>query len=239
MDKLQQKFWNSNIRHIIFDLDGTLYSSKSGIEFQIPKSMVKQTSIELSIDEESARVLLRKYRDEFKSSVLGLQKYHNIDPNIFYLKVYNRLDISPIEKYENFENLISDLSIKCDLYLLTNSNITHAIKVLKALDLFGYFSKIYSVEFSNFIRKPNIEVYQNVIKDLSVDTDKILNIDDSYLNLKIANQLGIKTALVSNGISEPPLFWEMHKKLFHKPPSFLDASEHNINKLIEKLLQTI
>lgn len=198
--------------------------------------MVSKASERLNIGEKQARVLLRKYRGEFRSSVLGLEKYHNINPKEFYVSVYDSIDISTIEAYPDLDKRISRLANKYTLHLLTNSNLTHAKRVLRKLNLQSLFKNIFSVEFSNFIRKPNAEVYEKVITHLMPQKDEVLNIDDSYLNLDEARKHGFKTGLVSNGISEPPLFWEMHAQVLHEAPDFLDYSAHKINDLIDILL---
>lgn len=235
MEILRTKIRNGQIKHILFDLDGTLYSSKSGIEFQIPSMMVKHTANVLSIEKEEAKVLLRKYREEFKSSVLGLEKFHGVNPTEFYKLVYDDIDISPIEKYDGLQHHLEQLSKVVKLHLLTNSNSTHASRVLKILEVEQYFESVFSVEFANFIRKPNPQAYEIAIRNMNATPSEIINIDDSFLNLKVANEIGLHTILVSNGIAEAPMFWEMHKKVFHEAPNYVNGSFQKINDAIEEL----
>jgi putative hydrolase of the HAD superfamily len=233
---MREKIKTPLIKHVLFDLDGTLYSSKSGIEYQIVPLIVKHTALVLSIAECEAKVLLRNYRQEFKSTVLGLQKYHNIDPVKFFETVYNDINVETIRKYDGLQDNIELLSKGMSLHLLTNSNRTHANRILKKLGLFQYFTNIFSVENANFIRKPEPIAYLTALKNISAKPNELVTIDDSYLNLVTANNLGISTILVSNGISKPPLFWEMHEKIYHEAPNFVLGSYQNINNAIEALL---
>lgn len=235
IDILRNKIHNGKIKYVLFDLDGTLYSSKSGIEFQIPPLMVEQTSIELFIDKEESKKLLRLYREEFKSAVLGLKKYHNINPFEFYQKVYEKINISQIEKYCGLKEHIENLSKIVKIYLLSNSNESHVARVLNKLEIYQYFEDLFSVEYANFIRKPNQIAYEIAIENMGANSSEIINIDDSYLNLEVANKIGLHTILVSNGIADPPMFWEMHKKIFHEAPDFVNASFQNIIDAIEAL----
>lgn len=235
VDVLRKKILDGQIKYVLFDLDGTLYSSKCGIEFQIPPLMVKQTSITLSIEKEEAKKLLRTYREEFKSSVLGLEKYHSINPFEFYQRVYDEIDISPIEQYLGLKGHLEELSKVVKIYLLTNSNQSHVNRVLSMLDIQQYFEKAFSVEFANFIRKPNPVAYEIAVKNMGAIPSEVINIDDSFLNLEVANKIGLYTILVSNGIADPPMFWEMHKKVFHKAPDYVNASFQKVNDAVEAL----
>lgn len=223
----------NTIQSIIFDLDGTLYSAKSKIEFAIIPNFQKQTAKYLNCSAEEAIKTIQKYKKEFGTGVLGLEKYHNINPTEFLNEVFKGIDISNIIPYKGLDNLIKKLSSKSELYILSNSNNLHVERVLKHLGLFDYFIKIFTTENFNFQRKPNQVVYEKILKELRISPPKLLNFDDSYLNLEIANDYGIRTILVSNGISEPPLFWEMHKRIFHPPPSFLSHATHDIVSVLK------
>lgn len=236
MKTVREKVKTGQIKHVLFDLDGTLYSSKSGIEYQIVPLIAKHTSLILSIDENETKLLLGKYRTEFKSVALGLQKYHGIDPVVFFEMVYEDINLSTIVEYENLQFYLEKLANCVTLHLLTNSNSSHAKRVLKMLGLIEYFENLFSVENSYFIRKPESIVYENVIDNLDAEPSEIIAIDDSYLNLKTASNLGLYTILVSNGISDPPLYWEMHEKIYHEAPEFVSGSFQNTTDAIGALI---
>lgn len=228
---LQQK----QIRAIVFDLDGTLYSSRAGLEFQLKPKMVGHAASVLNISEDEARALLGKYRKEYRSSVLGLKEYHDIDPTDFLHAVYSSLDLSKIQLYDGLSELVESLSAITPLYLLTNSNRSHAQSVLKKLEILQFFTCVFSVEDAGFIRKPNKEAYETLLANLKLDARSVLCFDDSYPNLQVAHDLGMYTAMVSNGISEPPKFWEMHRLEEHDAPDFVDVCDHSITNLLHAI----
>ncbi|WP_190238719.1 HAD hydrolase-like protein [Salipaludibacillus neizhouensis] len=223
-----------NIKAIVFDLDGTIYPAKQ-FENQIKPNMVKHAAKTLNIDEESARKTLALYRKEFRSSVLGLQKYHEIDPKIFLESVFNDIDTSSALMYPGLLEELQLLSTKKSLKLLTNSNYSHAEKMVTKFNLTNVFDNIYSVDDWNFIRKPNIEVFDGLVERLNLPSESILIVDDSYLNLEIAHHKGMRTMLVSNQIVEAPYYWEMHKREKHLPQSFIDLAAHNITTLVKEI----
>lgn len=238
MDKLpliRAMLRNNEIKAVVFDLDGTLYSSKAGLEFQIKPQMCAQTANQLGVSEAEARQLLARYRDEFRSSVLGLREYHGINPADFLNAVYGNLDRSVIVPYLGLADQIKSLSQLCSIYLLTNSNRLHALDVLSRIGLTDTFMEIYSVEDNDYIRKPNAEAYQTLLQNLGFAPESILCFDDSYPNLEVAHGMGLRTALVSNGIVEPPLFWEMHKRETHAAPEFVDLFTFDLTNLLTSL----
>ena len=221
--------------HIIFDLDGTLYSSKSKMEFQIIPNFQDQTSKYLKIPKEDAITLIKKYRKEFVVPILGFKKYHGVDPYAFLNDVFRNIDISKLKPYNGLNIAIKKISEICNVILLTNSNKSHADRILNEIGLRSYFNDILSTERFNFIRKPNKYVYEEILRITGSDPNTILNIDDSYLNLEVANHFGLRTILVSNGIADPPKFWEMHKRIYHDPPTFVDYATHDITKSLNFL----
>lgn len=227
-----------HIEAIVFDLDGTLYSSKAGLEFQLKPKMVEHTSLALGIRQSEARNLLQKYREEFRSSVLGLQKYHSIDPEEFLNGVYRDLDRSRIVPYSGLSEAMHTLSRLVPLYLLTNSNRQYATLVVEQLGLTGVLIRMFPVEEANFVRKPNLEPYLTLLGRLGVAPQRVLNVDDSYLNLEVAHGLDLLTVLVSNGIADPPKFWEMHKRVYHDAPDYVDYHTHYIADFMSRLAMT-
>lgn len=96
------------------------------------------------------------------------------------------------------ENLAPDYK----LYLLSNTNSIHLKYFKKLLTeqtgkplLDGYFIKAwYSNEVG--LRKPGAAIFEFVLKDEKLVAEETLFIDDTYLNIETAQQLGFKTHLL-------------------------------------------
>lgn len=90
-----------------------------------------------------------------------------------------------------------------NVYLLSNTNDIHIqvaldrwnkLSVIKAHDL---FNKIYlSQEIG--MRKPNREIFEYVLRDISAQPEDVLFIDDSIQHIESASQLGMNTHLLTN-----------------------------------------
>ena len=73
----------SNIDSWVFDLDNTLYSPEEEIFSQIDKKMTEFVISKFNVDEEEAFNIQKKYFLEYGTTLSGLMKRKNIDPDEF------------------------------------------------------------------------------------------------------------------------------------------------------------
>lgn len=243
IEKISNLIKEKKIKYIFFDLDGTLYPATAGIEFQIIPSVQETAAKYLNVSKEEAVKMLRQYRQKYKVSYIGLKKHHNIDPKVFLNDVFKNIDISIIPIYENLRSSLHVLSQTIDLHLITNSNSGHADRVLRHLCVFNIFNKrVFSIEDMEYIRKPHDNAYLKMKERFGIgDFSEVLIFDDSYLNIEACHSFGMSTVLVSNKLAKKPLFWEMHKKIEHRPIKEttdytydLVSYIQSLNKLIKK-----
>lgn len=222
----------------LFDFDGTLYPSSAGIEAQIKSRFLACAMSRLGLSASETKKLLQKYREQYRSSVLGLQEHHGIDPTAFYEDLYSGLDISNMAEKPGLRSAITSLSKTAPLYLLSNSNQSFVIRGLERLKLRDYFSGIFTVEDNNFIRKPNPEVYHATLDRLRLDAGQVLMFDDIPSSLKTAKAHGFGTVLVGNGLDNDG-YVDLHTgERFSEKPDWCDYADHDIARFIrERLLR--
>jgi putative hydrolase of the HAD superfamily len=84
------------------------------------------------------------------------------------------------------------------IYAFTNTNPTHEQEWQRRYsDELSVFSKIY-VSSNIQMRKPNIEAYEYVCKDMGVAASEVLFFDDLHENIVGANNAGLQTQLVDH-----------------------------------------
>lgn len=233
---LKQEIKSGHIKEIVFDFDGTLYSSRAGIEFQIKAQMRHCAAETLGVCEEEARKLLIKYNESHRAGVLGLRAYHSVDPISFYRAVYDGLDISRLEPYAGLAEQLYALSQSVHLSVFTNSNFSFTHRAIEILGLTGVFTHVITVEDNDFIRKPDPEVYMNLFTRLGVEPCELVMFDDIVSSLKVLKSLGGHTVLVGNGLKEAPGYIDLHTgHEFEKIPDFVDWSSHDITPFIASL----
>jgi putative hydrolase of the HAD superfamily len=233
---LREALRAGKIDAFLFDLDGTLYSSTAGLEDQIRPGMRRRVSELLGKDEDEARELMVRYRSEYGHGVLGLQVEHGIDPERFLADVFDRLDRSVIEPYPGLPKILAAAAERVELFLITNSNRSHAEAVLSLLGVRSHFARVFAIEDAGYRLRPRPDGYQVFLKATGYQPSAVAAFDDSYLNLEVANQMGMYTVLVSNGLAPYPDFWEMHRRERHGAPPWVDDSAPGICVFLEQAL---
>lgn len=102
-------------------------------------------------------------------------------------------------KPERFE-MLERLASKYRLYVLSNTNATHIDWVRKDLGKnhgienyeTRFFTKVY-YSHEVFLRKPNVEIYEFVLRDAQLDASETLFIDDNFENIEGAKKANLQT----------------------------------------------
>jgi FMN phosphatase YigB (HAD superfamily) len=94
--------------------------------------------------------------------------------------------------------LIKELSKKYNLFLLSNTNEIHYDFIedyyrsqFEDVSFSSLFSKVY-LSYQIGYRKPNREIFEEVIKDAKINSSTTLFIDDSLEHVQTAKAMGIK-----------------------------------------------
>ena len=99
---LRQGFRNSNkkmkelknIKNILFDCDGVLYSDLEGVFGQVSKKMTQYISNKLNVNLKEAKELQTNYFHKYNTSLNGLMIHHDIPPREFLDYVHDINSVS-------------------------------------------------------------------------------------------------------------------------------------------------
>jgi len=182
---------------ILFDLDNTLYSEKCGIFDLIDQRMNEWLTSRLGVPWEVVGEFRHKYFLKYGTTLRGLMLHHNVNPKDFLEYVH---DVPVVEFLSADLDLRETLAaIRSRKIVFTNSNASHARRILDALGVTEFFEKIFDIEAMKFIPKPNPEPYQMVLDYLHLLPAECLLIDDLERNLKPARDLGMTTIFIGDG----------------------------------------
>ena len=174
----------------IFDLDNTLYSSKTKIFDQIDERMKLFISKKLNISFEKAFTLQKKFYKEYGTTLYGLMKHYNFQPKEF-LNFVHDVNLDKITKnknlFENIENLPGEKII------YTNGDENYARRVLKKLGIHKLFSYILDIERSNYIPKPIIDPLISFLEEKELILIIVFILKIFKKNLENAHKYGITT----------------------------------------------
>ena len=187
----------SDIKNWVFDLDNTLYSPEENIFSQIDKRMTEFIISKFNVNEEEAFNIQKKYFLEYGTTLSGLMKRENIDPDEF-LEFVHDINLEILKPNIELSKIIKNLP--GDKFIFTNGSKKHAENVLKQLEMSGIFDDIFDIKESNFIPKPNINAYLNFIDKTKIEPDVSIMFEDIGRNLEAAKKLGMKTVLIKRNV---------------------------------------
>ena len=187
----------SDIKNWVFDLDNTLYSPEEDIFSQIDKRMTEFIISKFNVNEEEAFNIQKKYFLEYGTTLSGLMKRENIDPDEF-LEFVHDINLEILKPNTELSKIIKNLP--GNKFIFTNGSKKHAENVLKQLEMSGIFDDIFDIKESNFIPKPNIKAYLNFIDKTKIEPDVSIMFEDIGRNLEAAKKLGMKTVLIKRNV---------------------------------------
>ena len=216
---------NNRIDTWIFDLDNTLYSADSGIFQQVHELMGKFVSNHLNIEINEAKKIQKKYYKEHGTTLKGLMDNHGVEPDYFLAEVH-KLDYSIVNSNKNLNNELNKLSGKKIIY--TNANMQHTLDVLERIELSNFFDEIFDIKMANYVPKPEITPYEEIIKKYDLNPNSSAMFDDIAKNLVPAKKVGFTSIWIDAGYENFSDDIESSKK-------FLDYSTTDLHLFLEKV----
>jgi len=186
-----------NIKNFIFDLDGTLYGQDmlEKVFGQVSKRMGEFISQKLNVNLEKAKELQKNYFHKYNTSLNGLIIHHDINPQEF-LKFVHEINLDFLKKDIVLREEL--LKLEAKKYIYTNGSFEHIDQIIKSLGIEDLFDGTFDIVEANYVPKPSIKSYKNMIKKFNIDPKESVFIEDIAMNLEPAKKLGMKTVWIEN-----------------------------------------
>jgi putative hydrolase of the HAD superfamily len=214
---------NKKINTWIFDLDNTLYSADSGIFQQVHDLMGKFVSSHLNIDIEDAKIIQKNYYKQHGTTLRGMMDNHGVDPDHFLAEVH-KLDYSIVGPNHKLNEALKKLQGRKIIY--TNANMQHALDVLERIELSNFFDEIYDIKMANYIPKPELAPYEQMIAQFDIETKSSAMFDDIAKNLVPAKTVGFTSVWIDAG-------YENFSDDIKASKQYLDHETTNITEFLE------
>ena len=211
------------IKYWIFDLDNTLYSGQTKVFSEVDKKMSSFISDKFNVDLIEAKKIQKEYFYEYGTTLSGLMKKRNVDPNEF-LEFVHDIDISWLPKDEQLKEEL--INIKEKKYIFSNGSHAHIENVTNQLGIKDLFDGAFDITDANFIPKPHLDPYKKMIKKFKLDPKQSILIEDIAHNLEQAKNLGMKTCWLENDEA-------FAKKDANK--SYIDYKINNLPSFLQKI----
>jgi len=186
------------MQYCLFDLDGTLYSRKTGlIDRLIGRTKVYMVE-RIGLDENDTDATFEDYHGRFGSVLGGLIEEHEVDREEYLSFVFG----VPVEEHlaDNPDLRAMLESIEAQKCVFSNSPRWHIENVLGCLGIRACFERLFDTEAVNYASKPDPGPYRTVLALLGAPANECLFIDDKPPNVLTAQELGmIPVLLDENG----------------------------------------
>ena len=197
----------AHIRDWVFDLDNTLYPHHSNLFAQIDVKMTAYMSNLLQVSQEEARVLQKELYRDFGTTLNGLIRTHDIDPDDFLQKVHD-IDYSWLSPNPELGEAIRALPGR--KFIFTNGDRGHAERTARQLGILDHFDDIFDIVAAGLTPKPAAETYDKFTQLHKVAGPDAVMFEDLARNLEVPKRLGMTTVLIVPRNFEPTFseIWE-------------------------------
>ncbi len=179
------------IKHILFDLDDTLYPASAGLMQEISQRMSEYMVTRLGVPADDVDRQRKDYWARYGTTLRGLYIERQIDAQA-YLDFVHAVRV---EKYLQPDSPLDAMLARLPQHksVFTNSPAEYARRVLRALGVEKHFAAFFDINFLAYASKPNPSAYDRVLAALPARADECLMIDDTARNLAPAKKLGMTT----------------------------------------------
>jgi putative hydrolase of the HAD superfamily len=185
-----------HIREWIFDLDNCLYPASSGLFDLIDERMGDYIQRLLQCDPIEARRIQKAHFHAHGTTLAGLMKEHDIDPDAF-LEDVHAIALDRVQCNPRLARLLPLLPGR--RFVFTNGNASYARRVLEQIGLSDQFDDLHDIQASSYRPKPDPYGYALLCERFAIDPKRALLADDMAQNLAPAKALGMTTVWVDNG----------------------------------------
>jgi len=188
------------IKHLLLDLDNTLYPESCGMDEGITRRMIEFISHFLNVSLDEAFRLRQIGLPPYGTTLEWLKAKHGLqDENTYFAAVHPESEIEELQKDPALRPFL--LSLELPLTLLTNAPMSHAKRLLKFFDIEDIFIGIFDLTFHKGVGKPNADCFLSTLASVgfSVEDDhvkyvrgykavggKAVIVDETGVNKKLA-----------------------------------------------------
>lgn len=197
-----------SFKYLLCDLDNTLYSDLSGMLAHIDNRIEEFMAQILNLETQEIIQLRQTYLQKYGTTLAGLLIHHSVEPAEYFEYIY-QINIADFLKPDPRLAEVLE-SIRLTKVIFSNSPSGYIRKVLQVLQVEGFFTKIYDIEFCRFMGKPNLSSYLKVLNDLGASSEECILVDDCLANLQAAQEIKIAPIYINRDLNQL-IPWEIRE----------------------------
>lgn len=187
---------------VFFDLDDTLYPESTGLWHAIKERMNIYMRERMGFAPDDVPRLREKYFREYGTTLRGLQANHKMNVDDFLAFVHDLPLGDYLTPNPTLRSIIASLPTRNLIF--TNADVSHARRVLAALQLEGLFDGVVDVNAVAPYCKPMPESFK-IAMDAAGETDpaRCVMIDDIHRTTRAARDFGLFAILYGQDAPHP------------------------------------
>jgi putative hydrolase of the HAD superfamily len=187
--------------------------------------MSKFVSKHLNVEIKKAKEIQRKYYKQHGTTLRGMMDNHGVDPE-YFLKEVHKLDYSIVDSNKKLNEELKKLKGRKIIY--TNANLQHTLDVLDRIELSDFFDYIFDIKMAKYIPKPDLQPYEQIIKDCNLNPSTSAMFDDIAKNLVPAKKVGFTSIWIDVG-------YENFSDDIKASKEYLDFKTKDLSVFLEKV----
>ena len=184
------------IKHIIFDVDKTIYPESCGFGDEMDRRISQYTATYIDIPLEDADILRRESFKKYGTTLKWLQTEHGLtDTEHFLDKVHPKNVDQYLPNKNKVRRIFNDISIP--MSILSNGPIENIDRILNFYEIKALFHPIVDIKMNNLLGKPNRVAYEYILKQIDCPINQILFVDDVEEYLAPFKNMGGQVLLIN------------------------------------------
>ena len=189
------------VKHLLFDLDNTLYTSSAAISNAISERMIAYVAMVTGLSHEDARQMRSERLPHFSTTLEWLQNDYGFrDPNAYFAFVHPESEVKEVDFDPNLRPFLQSLGLT--LSILTNAPAIHAERLLRFFKVDDLFHGVYDVVSNGFHGKPHESAYRNALAGSGFTLEETAFLDDQPKYVAGYRRIGGLAILVNDDPAE-------------------------------------
>jgi putative hydrolase of the HAD superfamily len=183
------------IRHLLLDLDNTLYRESDGMDEGISRRMLDYVATFLGVSRDEGIRLRAARMPKYGTTLEWLKAEHNLaDEEAYFAAVHPESEIEELKSDPNLRPFL--LSLGLPMTLLTNSPIEHAMRVLHFYGIDDIFLGVFDIKFCKGKGKPHPDSFLAALASVGKTVEETLFVDDHPKYVRGYRAIGGNAVLV-------------------------------------------
>lgn len=186
---------STRIRHLLLDLDNTLYPASAAMSENITKRILDYVASYLKLPFEEAVSRRLQNLPAFGTTLEWLKAEHGLtDEASYFAAVHPESETAELAKDPALRPYL--LSLGLPMTLLTNSPMSHAERLVRFFDIADIFQGIYDLTYHSGRGKPHADCFLSTLRAVGFSLEETLFVDDHPKYVRGWTEIGGKAVLV-------------------------------------------